>query len=248
MKTTLALPRILLVEDEPTSCAFLAAAVRALPARVDCAGSVAAARVLADAGPYELWLVDANLPDGTGTGLLARLQGLYPGIPGIAHTASSEPAVLQALALAGFQDVLVKPLSSATLQAAVRRVLGISANADTGSTTHPAGDQPLWDDDAAATVLNGNRHHIEVLRRLFRDELPLAHQRVMAAAGERRLDQLQTELHKLRASCGFVGAARLGQSVGFLQQYPEAPDVLAQFDVAAQATLTWLRQEASISG
>src|SRR3546814_4757776 len=39
--------RILLVEDDPTTCAFLAAAARGVPAEVDVAGSCAAALALA---------------------------------------------------------------------------------------------------------------------------------------------------------------------------------------------------------
>src|SRR3546814_16776425 len=38
--------RILLVEDDPTTCAFLAAAARGVPAEVDVAGSCAAALAL----------------------------------------------------------------------------------------------------------------------------------------------------------------------------------------------------------
>ncbi|MGY0618854.1 Hpt domain-containing response regulator [Lysobacter sp. A378] len=247
MNTTPDLPRILLVEDDPTSAAFLAAAVGAVPARVDCSGSVAAAAALANAGRYDLWLLDASLPDGTGAALLAQLQAMHPDIPGIAHTASREPAVLEALALAGFKEVLVKPLSSAHLQATVRQVLGLAAGTGTDIDvgTDITDNPPLWDDEAAATALNGNRDHIETLRRLFSDELPSVRQRVMAAAGAGQLDQLHDELHKLRASCGFVGAARLGASVQALQQGPETTVAISRFDAAAQATLDGLRASTS---
>lgn len=239
MNTTPDLPRILLVEDDPTSTAFLAAAVGALPARVDCTDNVTAALALANTGRYNLWLLDASLPDGTGAALLAQLQTMHPDIPGIAHTASREPALLEALAQAGFKEVLVKPLSSTLLQTTVGRVLGfaVDSGTDIEVATDATDDPPLWDDDAAATALNGNRHHIETLRRLFSDELPSVRQRVMAAAGAGQLEQLHDELHKLRASCGFVGAARLGASVQALQQCPETTAAISRFDAAAQATL-----------
>lgn len=232
MKTPQVLPRILLVEDEPTSRAFLAAAARAIPAEVDEAADLAAALALAHTTRYDLWLLDANLPDGSGSELLARLQREHPAVPGIAHTAASDAGVLQALSAAGFTDVLLKPLPAATVQAAVRRVLGLSA--DGASIAGAAGDRPLWDDDAAANALNGHRSHIETLRSLFLAELPQARQRITAAASQGDVDAMSAELHKLRASCGFVGAVRLGMLVQALQQAPRDAGVLALFDAAAQ--------------
>src|SRR5690606_33004214 len=67
-------PRILLVEDDPTSRAFLQAATEALPAVVDIAGSVAEALALATRHAHALWLIDAHLPDGSGSELLRVLR------------------------------------------------------------------------------------------------------------------------------------------------------------------------------
>lgn len=235
MTTTPALPRILLVEDEPTSCAFLAAAARAVPAEVDVADSIAAALALARSGRYDLWLFDVTLPDGNGSDLLARLRDEHPTIRAIAHTASNEPELLRALSLAGFDDVLVKPLPATAVQAAVRRTLGLPV--DGVAIADAAGARPLWDDEAAANALNGNRAHIETLRALFVAELPQARQRIMDAMHEGHADAVSAELHRLRASCGFVGATRLGLLVQALQQAPRDAGVLARFDAAAGETL-----------
>ena len=90
-------PWILLVEDDPTSRAFLQAATEALPARVDTAASVAEALALACANDYALWLVDANLLDGSGIELLAKLRGRGFSTPAVAHTASREAGDHRAL-------------------------------------------------------------------------------------------------------------------------------------------------------
>lgn len=235
MSTTPALPRILLVEDEPTSCAFLAAATRAVPAEVDVADSIAAALALARSGRYDLWLFDASLPDGNGSDLLARLQDDHPTVRAIAHTASNEPELLRALGRAGFEEVLVKPLPATAVQAAVRRILGLPV--DGVAIADAAGARPLWDDEAAANALNGNRAHIETLRALFVAELPQARQRIMNAIREGHAETVGAELHRLRASCGFVGATRLGLLVQALQQAPHDTGVLARFDTAAGETL-----------
>ena len=67
-------PCLLLVEDDPVSAAFLRDAAAALPARVVDAGTLAEAMAEAAATRFDLWLVDANLPDGRGESLLQALR------------------------------------------------------------------------------------------------------------------------------------------------------------------------------
>lgn len=237
-------PRILLVEDDPTSRAFLTAAVRAIPAEVDSADSLAAAWTLADARRYDLWLFDSQLPDGSGSELLARLRARdevdHPRVPALAHTASVEPGLSDALVAAGFDAVLVKPLPASALQSAVRRVLGLPLQAPVVAAEAPGGESgepPLWDDEAAARTLNFNRGHIDILRGLFVDELPHARQQVLAAARAGDHDAMRASLHKLRAGCGFVGAAWLAAVVEALQRQPGDAALLARFDQAARDTV-----------
>ena len=78
-------PRLLLVEDDAISRRFMVAALEALPAHVDQADSVAAA--LAMPSDHQLWLLDANLADGTGIDLLEVLRARRPGITALALTA-----------------------------------------------------------------------------------------------------------------------------------------------------------------
>ena len=80
------------------------------------------------------------------------------------------------------------------------------------------------------------RAHIDALRGLFLDELPQAHALIVAAAREGDIATMAASLHKLRASCGFVGAARLAASVAALQQHPGSTRYAATFDADAQAT------------
>lgn len=241
MKSTQA-PRVLLVEDDPVSRAFLTAAVQAVPAEVDSVDCLAAALSLAQAQDYALWLFDANLADGSGAELLRKLRGRYPHTPALAHTATADANVLDALIAAGFLEVLVKPLPAAAIQGAVRRVLGLPCQQGSSATDIrlecPAvGKQPVWDDEAAALALNGNRAHIATLRGLFVDELPRLRERIDVAIHGGDLDGVRGSLHKLRASCGFVGAARLGEAARALHQQADSPALLARFEEAAEDTL-----------
>ena len=241
-----ALPRILLLEDDPVSAAFMAAALEAVPARVDVAGSLAEARGIVSADAHDLWLFDANLPDGTGAGLLAELRAQGLRTRALAHTADAQRTALDALIDAGFEEVLLKPLSVAQLQGAARRFCGdasIEAGRETPThITHRCGKQPVWDDEAALRALNGHRAHVDSMRGLFAQELPQVSARVAAALANGDLAALRSELHKLQASCGFVGAARLGAAIRELQEAPDVTSVVTQFQGALQDTL------ASLSG
>jgi len=245
--TPASLPRILLVEDDPVSRAFLATAAQRTPAEVDSADSAAAATALAGAQPYALWLFDAHLPDGSGAELLGRLRVRDSWTPALAHTATSDRSTLDQLIAAGFAEVLVKPLTAAAVQSAIRRMLGlddttgadtyISASIDADRPSGSCAKYPVWDDEAAALALNGNHAHIATLRGLFIEELPNVRLRIGAAARGGDFDGVRADLHRLRASCGFIGAARLGAAAKALHEAAESPDLLDRFDEAAQDTL-----------
>lgn len=232
-------PRILLVEDDATTRAFLASACEALPATVDSADCAAVAIEIATSHGHDLWLIDANLPDGDGAGLLAALRARGLQVPALAHTATHERDALDALVAAGFIDALAKPMPAASLQAAIRDALGglRPRVAEAAGALPCSADLPVWDDVAALDALNGQRAHVDALRGLFLGELPDARDTVLAAAQSGDAEALRAELHKLLASCGFVGAARLRNAAASLQQAPASGDALARFLAAARDTL-----------
>jgi CheY-like chemotaxis protein len=231
--------RLLLVEDDPTTAAFLAAAAQGVPAEVDVAGTCAAALALAShQDRHDLWLIDANLPDGDGAGLLATLRARGLRAPALAHTAALEPDLLAALREAGFREVLVKPMPATTLQVAVRDALGLHVPEAAPPALRTDAIEDSWDDAAALAALNGERTHVDALRKLFLGELPDACGSVREAAHAGDVDTLRTTLHRLRASCGFVGAARMAAAVTRLQASPHSGQALAQFLEAAQDTLS----------
>lgn len=249
-----ALPRILLVEDDATSAQFLAAAARGLPAHVEIAATLAAARIAIASHRFDLWLLDANLPDGSSTQLLAELRAQGLRTPAVAHTAAHDRSVREALHAAGFDAVLVKPLPAAELRDALRDALGASLPSLSSLSSlsslpalpslpsqHDANcghAPPIWDDAIALAALGGNATHVRALRGLCLGELPGAGREVRSAADAGDLPALQATLHRLRASCGFVGAARLDHAVRTLQQTPDMPAALLDFERVLQDTLS----------
>lgn len=240
-------PRILLVEDDPTSRAFLQAATESLPAHVDGAATMAEALALAARHDYALWLVDAHLPDGSGSGLLARLRAQASSVPAIAHTASHDRGEHDALLAAGFVATIAKPLSAADWLAAIRAVLAADDTSDasdataTNESAETVADlaaTPVWDDAVALSALAGNADSVSALRRLFLDELPGVRDALEQAARRHDLDVMRAHLHRLRASCGFVGATRLDTAASMLRDAPLSEAALQAFATAAQDTLS----------
>ena len=230
-------PRLLLVEDDPISRSFMAAALEALPAQVDTADSIRAA--LALEGVHDLWLLDANLPDGHGTDLLAKLRIQLPATPALAHTADDSPALQAQLLEAGFAEVLVKPLSAACLQEVVRRWLGIVSGASLriGETSSPFMALPLWDEATALAALNGSQEHVATLRRMFLDELMRQHDAILEALSKGNSNPAKQVLHQLKASSGFVGALRLNAAAKSLEDALSEPSAAMAFTAIAHETL-----------
>ncbi len=236
-------PRILLVEDDPTSRAFLQAATESLPAQVDVAASLAEAMALATTHEHALWLVDAHLPDGSGAGLLALLRARGLTTPAVAHTASREHEAHQTLRDAGFAATVTKPLPAQAWLASIRRALALEGDTAPARVRgvrepEPQAALPPWDDAQALSALAGNRESVAAMRGLFLAELAGVREAVAAAALAGDVQALRAQLHRLQASCGFVGAARLGAAATRLHQAPASQAALQDFHDAAQDTLS----------
>ena len=229
-------PRLLLVEDDSISCSFMAAALQALPAEVETADSMHAA--LARQSVYDLWLLDVNLPDGRGTELLAELRNRFPRTPALAHTADDSPALRTQLLVAGFDGVLVKPLSAAQLRQATVEALGLSScgHLPAAEATGAPTEFPLWDQTIALAALNGNQEHVATLRRMFLEELAKQRDDIQASLRTGELEAAKQVLHQLKASSGFVGAVRLQAAAAALEKSPLDSQRLELFAAAVRDT------------
>lgn len=233
------MPRILVVEDDLVSAAYLGDVTASLPAQVDAAGSVAEAVVMADGYTHALLLIDAHLPDGSGLILLQALRERGITAPALAHTAAGETTLRDELLAAGFVEVLRKPIGVTDLKRALQRHLPHAM-----PTSAQMADLPRWDDAASLAALGGQRANVDALRGLFREELPGQRHRITQACIEGNAAGVRDELHRLVASCGFVGAARLGHAVRQLQAMPLDMDALA----ALQSEVTEVLKSAWSSG
>ena len=222
-------PKVLLVEDDPVNAMFLQGAIESFPAQIDVAADCASALRMARAQHYDAWMIDSNLPDGSGSELLRRLRDddlvVHRDCPALAHTADATPEIAARLQADGFAMVVRKPSPIEAWHRALAALLG---------GEHPA---PDWDDEAALRAMGGCREHVETMRGLFRAELPAQRDFILGALGRGDADGARGMLHRLKASCGFVGASALAQATRVLHEHPADHSARSRFSAAVDSAL-----------
>jgi DNA-binding response OmpR family regulator len=124
----MAKPRILVVEDHPSTARALTMYLETQGFVVKVAEDMASALETAKPGTFDLLICDLSLPDGTGWDLIKKLSARAP-VRGIAYTASGSEADIAKSARAGFIKHLVKGCSTEELTAVINDALnGASAN------------------------------------------------------------------------------------------------------------------------
>lgn len=151
------LPRVLLVEDDPSIRRFVSLALEDEPVTLTQAHCLADAVQALRGEPFALVLCDLNLPDGSGVDLLRALAGPDSPCPAARRVAFSAGVVgdmRRELEAAGVHEFLPKPASLAQLQDCVGRALS-GTSAPPPAAPAPAGpsavdeyfggDQGLYD-------------------------------------------------------------------------------------------------------
>jgi two-component system, OmpR family, response regulator len=113
--------RLLLLEDDATLGEGLRDWLRAEGHRVDWVSSLAQARAL-QAEPYDAWLVDWQLPDGSGVEWLRTRRSAGDATPALVLTARDRLTDRIGGLDAGADDYLVKPFAPEELAARLRAV------------------------------------------------------------------------------------------------------------------------------
>jgi CheY-like chemotaxis protein/HPt (histidine-containing phosphotransfer) domain-containing protein len=212
--------RLLLAEDDPVSRMFLTEALATAGHQTTVVATGRDALSAACEQCFDLLLIDLNLPILSGADMLARLRldasASSRATAALALTAETDPSVHAELRLRGFAQVLCKPLAIDPLLVAIERQL---TGAAAPSPIHPADwtedlDRlPAWDDAIALSAANGNIGIVAALRPLMLQELPRQRATTLRALDAGDVEGARSELHRLRAACGFCGASQLGAAV-----------------------------------
>jgi DNA-binding NarL/FixJ family response regulator len=114
---------VLLVDDKPSICRFAVKALGQAGYEVEAAHSIAAAKDLLD-GPFDVAVLDVELPDGNGFQLVELLRSHYSVVvPVVMITGNPDPDKVSNTIRYGITEFLFKPFGRAELQDAVQRAL-----------------------------------------------------------------------------------------------------------------------------
>jgi CheY-like chemotaxis protein len=115
--------RILHVDDHQDTRLMMAALLNDGGYGVMTAGSVTEALQLAEEIPFDLFILDVRLPDGTGFELCRHLRDLQPTVPVLYYSAYADPAEAET-ALAECGDAyLRKPVCIADIEDSIAKLL-----------------------------------------------------------------------------------------------------------------------------
>ena len=134
-----AVPRVLVVDDEPDLRDLVELTLVRMGLDVDSAASVAEARTKLAASRYDLCLTDMRLGDGTGLDVLAEIDGKAIDLPVAVITAFGSADNAVAALKAGAFDYISKPIGLDQLRTLVKSALDLSGVATSGGVGAQAG-------------------------------------------------------------------------------------------------------------
>jgi two-component system OmpR family response regulator len=176
--------RLLLIEDDPTLGEGLRDFLRSDGHRVDWCARLADAKALHDE-PYDAWLVDWQLPDGSGLDWVAARRARGDATPALLLTARDRLADRVSGLDAGADDYLVKPFAPEELAARLRAVAR-RAGAGAGQARVQMGPVAV-DLGARAAWVDGVRADLTAREWALLEALMLRAGRVVAKADLERL-------------------------------------------------------------
>lgn len=179
--------RILIVDDDPISAAFLQEWLRLRGCEITLAGRISELERLA-ASAFDWLILDRHLPDGDGLAWV-RQQATAGELPCRVLLLSGDAP---ASGLPAKAQALQKPVDPDQLWACL-------GGADA---------LPELDDAVALRALNGQASVINSIRAMFRQELVKSDWRLELADPARALNQLPA-VHRLRGAAAMVGALQL---------------------------------------
>ena len=208
--------RILVVEDSPLNQMLVTAILAQAGHRADTANNGLEAVMAAQAGGYDLILMDLSMPemDGlTATRLLRDLPGPAGRVPVVAMTADTEEADRVRCQDAGMNDHVAKPVDRALLLETVEKWLRASLSADPSAGFGPcAAAAP----EAAGEVLDrevlaqlAQDLEADLLADVLRQFVEETRERAARIAEETDRTVLTREAHTLKSTAGTFGARAL---------------------------------------
>ena len=224
--------KVLLAEDGYDNQVLISTHLRKAGATVEIAenGRIAVDMATAafDAGaPFDVILMDMQLPELDGYGATARLRSRGYARPIIALTAHAMAGDRDRCIQAGCDDYLSKPVQRPVLIDTVRRYMSKVSGHGASAPAHSATPQSIFHQVAAeelASELAGDEDMAEILAS-FVGELPARVSKLRASLDGGDRDALRRLAHQLKGAAGGYGFPRITEAAGKVEAAIDAsPD------------------------
>jgi CheY-like chemotaxis protein len=221
--------RVLLVEDNSVNQLVALGQLRRLGHECVAAGGGVEALDIIAREPFDLVLMDCQMPDMDGyeaTRRIRQMEGPARNIPIVAITAHALPGEREKCLVAGMNDHLAKPVSLEQLGAVIRLWASKSSAATAaGPDLLEADDSYVLDRERVSSFLAIGRQQEDFLQglvRIFRQDVPSRLDALRAAAASADAHDLALAAHALKSSSGSVGAKRMYAVCAALEQAARA--------------------------
>jgi len=213
--------RILVADDVAANRMVARAMLVAAGHRVDSASDGAEALAAVEREPYDVVLMDVQMPGMDGleaTRRIRQLESTRRQVPILAVTASALPDQVAACHAAGMDGHLPKPIDRESLLAAISRLAaGDSVAAPAPAAAAPPTEDPLLDRAALGNLAADLGPTSEVVIGEFVAELRLGIETLSTPGIAADLPHLRHAAHRLLGAARTLGARRLARSIEAMQ-------------------------------
>ena len=129
IRMSTASPNVLVVDDDMAVCRILQRMLNDEQYQVQISQSVADAKEVIEQKPFDVYVMDYKLPDGTGLDLAERIRSKGSEAPIILISGYDPSAVALRAEKLRISDIIEKPFARATICGAVKKAIEISPSA-----------------------------------------------------------------------------------------------------------------------
>ena len=248
--------RILLVEDNAVNRAVALGLLKTLGLRADTAHDGEEAVAALERSPYDLVLMDCQMPKMDGyeaTRRIRRMKGAAGETIVVAMTAHAMSGDRLKCLEAGMNDHIAKPVSRSALVGVLRRWLPKSAMAAEipveGGTSREADavSDAVWDRRELLRLLGGDESLVWEITAEFLEDTPLEIGALMAALDAGDTETVKERAHTIKGSAGSVGGAALFSAAFELEKAAKAGNPAGARTFAAQLEREFERLRAAMT-
>ncbi len=251
--------RILLAEDNATNQLLGLRVLERLGYRADAVGNGQEALTALTERPYDLVLMDVEMPVMDGLEATRRIRDpqslvLNHDLPIIAMTAHSMPNELDQYLGVGMDDTLPKPFEPGELVAAIERQLKAKERAEDKDPSLPAHagasrrNNDVFHREALLSRVDGDLELMRTVLDVFLSDAPKQIHDLKLAGSRANAEEIRRLSHSFKSAAGSAGAVGLQALVQSLEQAGEAGDLGEVANLLDELELAFDRLKKSLAG